>query len=174
MTLPRLSLVLGGAASGKSAFAEGLIKQAHAKPTYIATSQVFDDEMAAKVAAHKTMRGDDWTTIEEPLDIAAALAKVPNDAPVLIDCATLWLTNVILGEHPLEAAQADFLKAITNAGRPVVVVSNETGQGIVPENALARQFRNAQGRLNQSIAAEADLVIAVMAGLPMVLKGQLP
>ena len=108
------------------------------------------------------------------LDVAAALAQAPKDAPVLIDCATLWLTNVILGEHPLETAQSDFLTAITSAGRPIVVVSNETGQGIVPENALARKFRNAQGRLNQAIAAEADLVVAVMAGLPMVLKGQLP
>ncbi|WP_333712567.1 bifunctional adenosylcobinamide kinase/adenosylcobinamide-phosphate guanylyltransferase [Yoonia sp.] len=173
MTLPRLSLVLGGAASGKSAFAEGLVKSGPARPTYIATSQVHDDEMAAKVAAHRAMRGEDWTTIEEPLDIAAALTTAPADAPVLIDCATLWLTNVILGEHDLDAAQRDFLAAIAAAGRPVVVVSNETGQGIVPENALARRFRNAQGRLNQAIAAQADLVVVVMAGLPMVLKGKL-
>ena len=174
MTLPRLSLVLGGAACGKSAFAEGLVKSVSVNPTYIATSQVFDDEMAAKVAAHRQMRGADWTTIEEPLDIASALAKAPSGAPVLIDCATLWLTNVILGEHDLDTAQKAFLNAISNASRPVVVVSNETGQGIVPENALARRFRNAQGRLNQDIAARADLVVVVMAGLPMVLKGQLP
>ena len=174
MTLPRLSLVLGGAACGKSAFAEGLAKSACRKPTYIATSQVYDAEMAEKVAVHRAMRGQNWTTIEEPLDIASALATAPPDAPVLIDCATLWLTNVILGEHDLEAAQAGFLSAITEAGRPIVVVSNETGQGIVPENALARRFRNAQGKLNQEIAAHADLVVAVMAGLPLVLKGQLP
>jgi adenosylcobinamide kinase/adenosylcobinamide-phosphate guanylyltransferase len=174
MTLPRLSLVLGGAACGKSAFAEGLVKAGSEKPTYIATSQVYDDEMAAKVAAHRAMRGEGWTTIEEPLDIAAALASAPADAPVLIDCATLWLTNVILGEHDLETAQRGFLAAIAAAGRPVVVVSNETGQGIVPENALARRFRNAQGQLNQAIAAQADLVVVVMAGLPLVLKGKLP
>jgi len=174
MTLPRLSLVLGGAASGKSAFAERLVKRVSQKPTYIATSQVFDDEMAAKVAAHRAARGADWTTIEEPLDIAAALASAPTDAPVLIDCATLWLTNVILGEHDIDAAQESFLSAIGTARGPVVVVSNETGQGIVPENALARRFRNAQGQLNQAIAVQADLVVVVMAGLPMVLKGALP
>jgi adenosylcobinamide kinase/adenosylcobinamide-phosphate guanylyltransferase len=173
-SLPRLSLVLGGAACGKSAFAEGLVTSVCEKPTYIATSQVYDAEMAEKVAAHQAMRGQSWTTIEEPLDIGAALAAAPPQAPVLIDCATLWLTNVILGEHDLQTAQADFLKAITEAGRPVVIVSNETGQGIVPENALARRFRNAQGKLNQEIAARADLVVAVMAGLPLVLKGQLP
>ena len=174
MTLPRLSLVLGGAACGKSAFAETLVKSAAPVPTYIATAQVYDAEMAAKVKAHQTGRGGDWTTIEEPLDIAAAFAKAPADAPILIDCATLWLTNVILGDHDLERAQQNFMGAIADAGRPVVVVSNETGQGIVPENALARRFRNAQGQLNQTIAAQADLVVAVIAGLPVVLKGRLP
>ena len=172
--LPRLSLVLGGAACGKSAFAESLVKRASNKPTYIATSRVFDDEMAAKVAAHRSMRGDDWTTIEEPLDIAGALASAPEDTPVLIDCATLWLTNIILGEHDVESQTAAMMESLRTAPQPVVIVSNETGQGIVPDNALARRFRNAQGRLNQEIAANADLVVVVMAGLPMVLKGTLP
>ena len=174
MTLPRLSLVLGGAACGKSTFAEGLVKAVCETPTYVATAQVYDTEMAAKVAAHQAARGDGWTTIEEPLDIAGALAKAPAQVPVLIDCATLWLTNVMLGGHDLDAARHDFLSAITDAEQPIVVVSNEVGQGIVPDNALSRQFRNAQGRLNQDIAARADLVVAVMAGLPLVLKGQLP
>lgn len=174
MTLPPLSLVLGGAASGKSAFAEALVRRVCDQPAYIATAQVFDDEMAAKVAAHQAMRGQGWTTIEEPLDIAAAFDAAPKGVPVLIDCATLWLTNVILCEHDLDHAQRGFLDAVTDASRPVVVVSNETGQGIVPENALARRFRNAQGQLNQDIAARADLVVAVMAGLPLVLKGNLP
>ncbi|SFR99577.1 bifunctional adenosylcobinamide kinase/adenosylcobinamide-phosphate guanylyltransferase [Yoonia litorea] len=174
MTLPRLTLVLGGAASGKSAFAESLLRSAHPCPTYIATAQAFDAEMAAKVAAHKSARGPDWTTIEEPVDLAHALLKAPDGAPVLIDCATLWLTNVILGEHDLETAQSSFVTALSQDGRAIVIVSNETGQGVVPDNALARRFRNAQGRLNQEIAAKADLVVAVMAGLPLVLKGQLP
>jgi len=174
MPLPPLTLVLGGAASGKSAFAEGLVTAAGTKPTYIATSQVFDAEMAAKVAAHRAQRGPCWTTIEEPLDIAGALAAAPTDEPVLIDCATLWLTNVILGDHDLQTAKDVFVDAVSNADRPVVIVSNETGQGIVPENALARRFRQAQGQLNQDIAARAGLVVAVMAGLPLVLKGRLP
>lgn len=173
MTLPSLSLVLGGAASGKSAFAESLILKENRPPLYIATAQVFDDEMAKKVTRHREMRGSLWATIEEPLDIAATLKTVPTGQPVLIDCATLWLTNVILGDHNLKAHTDAFLKAISHCAGPVVVVSNEVGQGIVPDNALSRQFRNAQGRLNQDIASRADLVVAVMAGLPLALKGGL-
>jgi adenosylcobinamide kinase/adenosylcobinamide-phosphate guanylyltransferase len=174
MTLPKLTLVLGGAASGKSAFAERLIMAQSGHPTYIATSQVFDDEMAKKVAKHRGMRGDGWVTIEEPLDITAAFAKAPKGQPVLIDCATLWLTNMILGDHDVTDGTAQFLDAVASAPDPVVVVSNEVGQGIVPENALARLFRNAQGKLNQDIASAADLVVFVTAGLPMTLKGSLP
>jgi adenosylcobinamide kinase / adenosylcobinamide-phosphate guanylyltransferase len=174
MPLPDLTLVFGGAASGKSAFAETLILQQSTSPTYIATAQIFDEEMAAKVEQHRDMRGTRWTTIEEPLDLPHALLQAPPNAPVLIDCATLWLTNVILGDHDVDAHTAAFLSALALQEGPVVVVSNEVGQGIVPENALARRFRNAQGRLNQQIAAQADLVVAVMAGLPLVLKGKLP
>jgi len=174
MLLPSLTLVLGGAACGKSAFAESLVVAGCDNPTYIATAQVFDDEMAAKVARHQNMRGDGWFTIEEPLDISAAIASAPADRPLLIDCATLWLTNVILGDHDLTEHKARFLQAITNASDAVVVVSNEVGQGIVPDNALSRQFRNAQGQLNQDIARAADLVVTVMAGLPLALKGTLP
>jgi adenosylcobinamide kinase/adenosylcobinamide-phosphate guanylyltransferase len=172
--LPNLSLVLGGAASGKSAFAESLVLRAGEPPAYIATAQAFDDEMAIKIAQHQKTRGTGWTTIEEPLDIAAALGQVGRNQPVLIDCATLWLTNVILGGDDINAASDVFLQAVKTFAGPVVVVSNEVGQGIIPDNTLSRQFRNAQGRLNQQIAAEADLVVAVMAGLPMVLKGNLP
>jgi adenosylcobinamide kinase/adenosylcobinamide-phosphate guanylyltransferase len=173
MTLPKLTLVLGGAASGKSAFAEQLVMSQDDHPTYIATAQVFDDEMAKKVACHREMRGGNWQTIEEPLDIASAIAKSPAGKPILIDCATLWLTNVILGEHDLKQHVRLFLEAVTTATAPIVIVSNEVGQGIVPDNALSRQFRNAQGRLNQNVAAQADLVVAVMAGLPIALKGTL-
>ncbi|WP_108813813.1 bifunctional adenosylcobinamide kinase/adenosylcobinamide-phosphate guanylyltransferase [Loktanella sp. Alg231-35] len=174
MPLPNLSLVLGGAASGKSAFSESLVLQSNSDPVYVATAQVFDDEMAEKILRHREMRGDRWTTIEEPLDVAGALSGVKSGQPVLIDCATLWLTNVILSEHNLDTATTGFLAAVQDCAGPVVVVSNEVGQGIVPDNALSRRFRNAQGRLNQQIAARADLVVAVMAGLPMVLKGTLP
>lgn len=174
LLLPNLTLVLGGAASGKSAFAESLVLQAGEPPVYVATAQIFDDEMAMKVARHQKTRGTGWTTIEEPLDIAAALDQAGRNQPVLIDCATLWLTNVILGEHDVDAASDGFLQTVKAFAGPVVVVSNEVGQGIVPDNTLSRQFRNAQGRLNQQIAAEADLVVAVMAGLPMAIKGTLP
>lgn len=175
MLLPKLSLILGGAASGKSAFAERLVLQGgNAHPVYIATAQVFDDEMAEKVKKHRDMRGTGWHTIEEPLNLSQALAQVKPGQPALVDCATLWLTNVILGEHDV-AAQSDVLfAALGHCQGPVVIVSNEVGQGIVPDNALSRRFRNAQGQLNQKLASKADLVVAVMAGLPMTLKGTLP
>jgi len=174
MLLPDLSLVLGGAASGKSAFAEDLVLRGSDNPVYIATAQVFDDEMAQKVAHHRKTRGTNWTTVEEPIDLAGALAQAKAGQPVLIDCATLWLTNLILGEYDITPHCEALMDAIAARNGPVVIVSNEVGQGIVPENALARKFRNAQGQMNQTLAARADLVVAVMAGLPMTLKGKLP
>ncbi|WP_375255014.1 bifunctional adenosylcobinamide kinase/adenosylcobinamide-phosphate guanylyltransferase [Yoonia sp.] len=174
MTLPKLTLVLGGAASGKSDYAEGLVKKAGNCPTYIATAQVYDDEMAQKVARHRQTRGTSWHTIEEPLAIAAAVHGAPQNQPILIDCATLWITNIMLGEHDFDAQREALFDAIAASSNPVVIVSNEVGQGIVPDNALSRRFRNAQGALNQQIAQRADLVVAVMAGLPLPLKGRLP
>lgn len=168
--LPKLSLVLGGAASGKSAYAENLILDTGLAPVYIATAQVFDDEMAQKVARHKQMRGAGWHTIEEPIAVATALDGVSPGQAALLDCATLWLTNIILGDHDLTQETAALIAALIACQGPVVVVSNEVGMGIVPDNALSRQFRNAQGALNQSIASQADHVVAVMAGLPLVLK----
>ncbi len=173
MTLPPLTLVLGGAASGKSAFAESLLLRAPVTPVYIATAQAFDAEMTAKIAAHRAMRGDGWTTVEAPLDPAGSLPKLPKGSAVLIDCATLWLSNLMHAGADPDAEVARLLAAIAAHAAPVVVVSNEVGQGIVPENRLARAFRNAQGRLNQQIAAEAACVVMVIAGLPMVLKGTL-
>lgn len=174
MPLPKLTLVLGGAASGKSAFAEDLVLKGDSNPLYIATAQIFDDEMAEKVVRHREMRGASWTTIEEPLDMPKALGRAKTGQSVLLDCATLWLTNIMLGEHDIDRHSTALLAALRQCAGPVLIVSNEVGQGIVPDNALARRFRNAQGRLNQQIAAQADLVVAVMAGLPIVLKGQMP
>jgi len=171
MTLSKLTLVLGGAASGKSAYAEAIVLQTDLDPLYIATAQVFDDEMAKKVSRHQNIRGDDWTTIEEPIAVANILKSVKSTQAVLIDCATLWLTNIMLGKHDIAAESAVLLTALRLCAGPVVIVSNEVGQGIVPDNALSRSFRNAQGTLNQAIAAEADNVVAVMAGLPLALKG---
>ncbi len=172
--LKNCTLVLGGAASGKSFFAEQLVMRTGKNRIYIATSQIFDDEMLKKVQDHKAQRGDDWHTIEEPLDMGKALSVVSSDDVVLIDCATLWLTNHLLAEHDLEAEQERLLAVLAACPAQIVIVSNETGLGIVPDNALSRRFRNAQGRLNQAIASEAETVIFIAAGLPMVLKGTLP
>jgi adenosylcobinamide kinase / adenosylcobinamide-phosphate guanylyltransferase len=174
MALPNHTLVLGGAASGKSAFAERLVIGTGLLPVYVATAQAFDAEMAAKIARHRDARGQGWRTLEEPRDVARALSGVTGGEAVLIDCATLWLTNVILAEGDLQAEETAFMTALDACAAPVVIVSNETGQGIVPDDALARRFRNAQGALNQRLAARADLVVVVMAGLPLVLKGTLP
>lgn len=170
-TLPKLTLVLGGAASGKSAYAESLVLQAERPPIYIATAQMFDDEMSAKVARHRALRGDRWTTVEEPLCVPDVLAGMTPPQVVLIDCATLWLTNILLAKRDIATESTALLTALRTCRCPVVIVSNEVGQGIVPDNSLSRSFRNAQGTLNQAIAAEADHVVAVMAGLPLVLKG---
>ena len=167
----KCTLILGGAASGKSAYAENLVFQEDRSRVYVATSQAWDDEMRQKIADHKAQRGPNWRTIEEPVDMTAALATVSADEIVLIDCATLWLTNVMLGDYDLEAETRAFLAAIEACPAPVIIVSNETGLGIVPDNKLARDFRNAQGRLNQRLAQISDAVVFVAAGLPMVMKG---
>lgn len=141
---------------------------------YIATAEAWDDEMRDRIALHKGDRGAGWHTLEAPLDLAQALSTIPPDVAVLVDCATLWLTNHMLADHDLGLECDRLLAALAGCAAPVVVVSNEVGSGIVPENALARRFRDAQGRLNQRLAGGADLVVAVMAGLPFVLKGDLP
>ena len=173
-SLPPLTLVIGGARSGKSTFAEGLVTACGAPRRYIATAEAWDDEMRDRIARHREDRGPAWTTIEAPLDLAGALGSALPGEAVLVDCATLWLTNHLLADHDLAAETARLSAALTTCPAPVVVVTNETGWGIVPENALARRFRDAQGRLNQRLSAEADLVVTVIAGLPMVLKGTLP
>lgn len=171
---PNVTLVLGGASSGKSAFAEKLVKSQPGVHVYLASAQAFDDEMAAKITRHRDARGQGWQTVEAPLDIAAQLGKFGNGDVVLFDCATLWLSNHMLADHDITAQQNNLIRALADCAAPVVVVSNEVGHSVVPENTLSRQFRDAQGKLNQQIAANADLVVAVMAGLPMVLKGSLP
>jgi adenosylcobinamide kinase / adenosylcobinamide-phosphate guanylyltransferase len=173
-SLPPLTLVVGGARSGKSAFAERLIVQSGRSRRYIATAEAWDDEMRDRIALHRTDRGADWTTVEAPLDLAAALAQARPDEAVLVDCATLWLTNHLLADNDLAAECVRLVAALVACPAPVVIVTNETGWGIVPENALARRFRDEQGRLNQRLAAEAQLAVTVIAGLPLVLKGQLP
>ena len=169
--LPPLTMVTGGAKSGKSRYAEGLVRMTGRPRIYIATAQVWDSEMQAKIEAHRQDRGGDWHTVEAPRAIAAALAQVPKEAVVLLDCATMWLTNALLDKADLVAETAALLAALAACPAPVVVVTNELGWSIVPDNALARQFREAQGQLNQQLAAQAGRVVAVISGLPLVLKG---
>lgn len=173
-SLSALTLVIGGARSGKSRFAEGLVMATSRPKRYIATADAWDDEMRARIAQHRADRGADWLTVEAPRDLCAALAGAAADEVVLVDCATLWLTNHLLSESDLDAESRALLAALSACAAPVVVVTNDVGGGIVPDNALARRFRDAQGRLNQQIAAQASLVVTVIAGLPLILKGRLP
>lgn len=172
--LPQLSLVIGGARSGKSGLAERLVTGTGLTRRYIATAEAWDDEMRDRIARHRADRGANWITVEAPLDLAGALAMASPGEVVLVDCATLWLTNHLLAEHDLAREAEGLFTALSACAAPVVIVSNEVGWGIVPDNALARAFRDAQGRLNQQLAAQAGLVLGVMAGLPMVLKGRMP
>jgi adenosyl cobinamide kinase/adenosyl cobinamide phosphate guanylyltransferase len=166
---PRITLVLGGARSGKSRYAEELIAH-HAAPwVYIATAQAFDDEMRIRIAEHRARRGSDWRTIEAPADLADAIVREPA-RPVLVDCLTLWLTNLVLGGHDIDAATSALEAALDSRRQTTVLVSNEIGLGIVPRTPLGRSFRDQAGRLNQRMAARADRVLFMIAGLPMTLK----
>lgn len=167
-------IVLGGARSGKSEFAESLADFFRKPTTYIATAQALDTEMQDRVARHKSRRDAAWTTVEAPLDVASALRAAAADRVVLLDCATLWLSNQMLAGHDVDAACDALIAALDDCPAGVIVVSNEVGFGLVPETPLGRRFRDAQGRLNQRLAAGADLVVLVVAGLPLVVKGALP
>ena len=171
MVLPRLSLVLGGARSGKSRHAEAMLARLPAPRIYVATAQAFDAEMRARIAEHRARRDAGWRTVEAPLDLPGALREA-GEAPVLVDCLTLWLTNLMLGGHDLAQAEAALADALAARAAPTVLVSNEVGLGIVPDNALAREFRDRAGRLHQSLAAAAGHVAFMVAGLPMIVKGQ--
>lgn len=170
----KLTLVLGGARSGKSRYAERLL--ADLPPpwqppwTYVATAEVGDAEMAARIAAHRARRGPQWRTVEVPRDLAAPLAARER-APMLVDCLTLWLSNLMLADADIDAEVARLEGACDAAAAPVVLVANEVGSGIVPDTPLGRRFRDWQGVLNQRIAARADRVVLVVAGLPLALKG---
>lgn len=170
-SLPAVTLVLGGAASGKSRYAEGLVETAPGKHIYIATATAGDAEMSDRIRRHRERRGSDWETVEEPHDLADALRRhaVPNSA-VLVDCLTLWLSNRMSVEADIDAELRGLADSLAETKAPVVLVSNEVGQGIVPDNELARAFREQAGRMHQHIAEVAESVILVTAGLPLVLK----
>jgi len=165
------TLILGGARSGKSRYAEGLITAVPPPWIYVATAEARDAEMAERIAAHRARRGPHWRTIEAPRDLAGALKSAPREAAVLVDCLTLWLSNRMLAEANVDAEICDFEDTLARHSGAVVLVSNEVGSGIVPDNALARRFRDLQGTLNQRIAARTDRVVLVVAGLPLVVKG---
>jgi len=170
--VPRTRLVLGGARSGKSAFAERLAAESGLRKVYLATGRAWDGEMQNRIAAHQERRGADWTTVEEPLDLAGGLAATSSaGCVVLVDCLTLWVTNLMMAERDVEAAFGELFEALPKLAGPVVFVSNEVGLGIVPENAMARAFRDHAGRLHQTVAAVADEVYFVAAGLPLKMKG---
>jgi adenosylcobinamide kinase/adenosylcobinamide-phosphate guanylyltransferase len=168
--IARLTLVIGGARSGKSRHAESLITALPPPWVYVATAQALDAEMAARIGAHQGRRGAGWTTIEAPRELAATVAA-HGKAPVLIDCLTLWLSNLLLAEADCDAEIGRLDQVLAQAAAPVVCVSNEVGLGIVPDNALARRFRDLQGLLNQRIAARADRVVLMVAGLSLTMKG---
>lgn len=168
-------LITGGARSGKSTYAEGRTL-ALARPdqaaVYIATAQAFDDEMADRIARHQARRGPEWQTLSEPIDLIGALrdSDRADGPPRLVDCLTLWLTNLMLADHDWEAACHTLCETIPNLQAPVVFVTNEVGAGIVPENALARAFRDAAGLVNQRVAQTCDELWLVVAGHPLKVK----
>lgn len=166
--MERLTLILGGARSGKTRHAEGLIKSLPAPWIYIATAEIWDEGMRERIERHKADRSEaGWITVEAPLDLAAA---VQTDHPVLVDCLTLWVTNLMLGEHNIEAATDRLEAALARRNAPTILVGNEVGLGIVPDNKMARDFRDHAGRLHQRLAQRADRVILMVAGLPLTVR----
>ncbi len=169
--LPRLTLILGGARSGKSRHAEALLAGAACEVVYIATAEAKDGEMAERIARHRQARDPAWTTVEAPLELAPALLAADGQGrALLVDCLTLWLTNLMVAERAVEDAAADLLATCERLTAPVVLVSNEVGQGIVPLGAMARAFVDHAGRLHQLLAAQADRVLLITAGLAQQLK----
>ncbi|GGF62804.1 adenosylcobinamide kinase/adenosylcobinamide phosphate guanyltransferase [Terasakiella brassicae] len=162
-----ITLVLGGARSGKSAYAEKIIEDLGGG-TYLATSRVWDAEMAERVQIHQARRNDLWHTIEEPVAIHDIIAN--TDKPLLADCLTLWLSNLMEMEADIDQETEQLCRALKMAKQDIVLVSNEVGLGIVPDNALARKFRDLAGKINQTVAQTADRVIFVAAGLPLIMK----
>jgi adenosylcobinamide kinase/adenosylcobinamide-phosphate guanylyltransferase len=165
-----VTLVLGGARSGKSRYGESLVISLPPPWVYVATADLLDVEMAERVAAHRARRGDGWTTIEAPRDLAGALSAHAS-TPVLIDCLTLWLSNLMLADADIGDATERLEDVLRERTAPVVMIANEVGSGIVPDHALARRFRDQHGLLNQHIAVIADRVVLMVAGLPLNVKG---
>ncbi len=163
-------LITGGARSGKSGIAETMALSLGRPAVYIATATAGDDEMAARIATHQSRRGAEWRTQAEPLDLSAALKATDGQGPRLVDCLTLWLSNVMFAGRDWRTETAQLIDALYLQAAPVILVTNEVGSGIVPDNRLARDFRDAAGHLNQQVAAMADEVYLAVCGLPMKVK----
>lgn len=169
--LPRLTLLLGGARSGKSRRAQTLAEESGLVPVMIATAQAGDSEMAERIGRHRAERSQEWMTIEEPLEILSAIGQPEFLGHILVvDCLTLWLSNLFFSERLVEHSIDELASGLARLDRPCILVSNELGLGIVPENELARTFRDAQGRLNQRMAQVCDHVELIVAGLPLRIK----
>ena len=164
------TLIIGGAASGKSQYAENLLKNSKQEKLYLASANIYDKEMQAKIEKHRLRRGDDWTTITEPLNAADKIAKLNKQQIMLFDCATMWLTNHFLAENDIHSEIELLIDTMNNSSGSIITVTNEVGAGIIPENSMAREFREIQGDLNQRLAASAIHVVQVIAGLPLTLK----
>lgn len=170
--LPNVTLVLGGARSGKSRHAQALAEDSPPPWVYIATAEARDEEMRARIAEHRRMRGNGWLTVAAPIDLAAALLEAEASAPIVVDCLTLWLTNLMLGEQDVAAAVKRLEEALMQRRAPTILVSNEVGLGIVPETPIGRAFRDEAGTLNQRLAERVGQAIFMVAGRPLKLKGQ--
>jgi adenosylcobinamide kinase/adenosylcobinamide-phosphate guanylyltransferase len=172
--MQRHVLVLGGARSGKTAFAERLAIRSGGKPAYLATAEALDSEMRDRVATHQRGRAGRFTTIEEPLALSQALTRAALDHDVvLVDCLTLWITNLLIANKDVAGAVSELSATLTELDTArIILVSNEVGLGIVPDNALARTFRDLAGSAHQRLAEICDDVYFVVAGLPMTLKGE--
>jgi len=176
-----ISLITGGARSGKSRYALALAGS-HARPAFVVTAEAFDDEMRARIERHRRERAGRWLTVEEPIDLAGALERLPADTEIaVVDCLTVWLGNLahrrgdaVLAEDPGEIEEVTaFLATLERPPCSLVLVTNEVGLGVIPDNALARSFVDLAGRLNQAVAARAQRVVFMVSGLPLALKGGL-
>ena len=167
------TLIIGGAASGKSAYAEGLASNSKLSKIYLASANIHDEEMQLKVDKHKLRRGDDWTTISEPLEAEKKITNLNDNQIMLFDCTTMWLTNQMLNKADVQIEILQLTDSMKFSKGSLIVVTNEVGSGIVPENSMAREFRELQGFLNQELASISDSVIQVIAGLPLFLKQSL-
>ena len=169
---PGVTLVLGGTRSGKSMFAESLAQEGRRQCVYVATAECVDDEMAGRIEIHRARRGNDWRTVETPIELAEAIRRESTSRVcLLVDCLTVWIGNLMHHGRDVGAAREALLESLAAAPGPVVLVASEVGLGIVPDNAMARAFRDHAGRLNQAVAGVAGSVCFVAAGIPISIKG---